>query len=110
LMASTAKEVVVVMKDQEVMGIIADSDIARLIAGDRDLGSLMIRDYMFACTLSGNQPCVQIRDDDVVLNALKVMENFGITQLLVVDADNRFVGPIDAIRAIKGWEEGVSRV
>jgi predicted transcriptional regulator len=52
--------------------------------------------------------CVQIRDDDTVLNALKVMDNWTATQIVVVNEKNKVVGTLSVLDALKGWLKEVS--
>lgn len=99
---------VLVMNDGEVMGIISADDIARLVAKGVDLNVAMVREFVAACLLTGNQPCVQIRENDTVLDALKVMDNWTASQIVVVNEENKVVGTITALDALKGWMKEVS--
>ena len=48
-----------------------------------DLKKARVRDFVTACILTGNQPCVQIRQDDTVVNALRVMDSWTAHQIVV---------------------------
>lgn len=100
---------VLVMDGDDVVGVIGTDDIARLVAKGVDLSAAWVRDFVAACVLTGNQPCVQIRDNDTVLNALKVMDNWAASQIIVVDEKNKVVGTISALDALKGWSKEVYR-
>jgi predicted transcriptional regulator len=67
-----------------------------------------VREFVSACLLTGNQPCIQIRDDDTVINALKVMDNWTASQIIVVNEENKVVGTIHVLDALKGWMKEVS--
>lgn len=100
----------VLVKDgDDVVGMIGAEDIARLAAKGVDLSAAWVKDFVAACMLTGNQPCVQIRQDDTVLNALRIMDSWSASQIIVVDEKNEVVGTISALDALKGWSEEVYR-
>jgi predicted transcriptional regulator len=107
VMLRTGRRSAVVMDGDYVVGLIGASDIASMVARDRQPKSVPVRDFMSACLLTGNQPCVQVRDDDTVADALKVMDSWGTDQIIVVDENNRAVGTISALDALRGWKEKV---
>lgn len=99
---------VVVLDGDEIIGIATDADVARMVVGGKDLRNVPVSNFLNACTLTGSQPCVQIGEGQPVLNALKVMENWGISSLIVVNDENRLVGTISALEALRGWRKEVS--
>lgn len=109
VMTDQGSTTVLVISNGDVAGIIGADDIARLVAKGADLNAARVREFVAACLLTGNQPCVQIRDDDSVLNALKVMDSWTTSQILVVNKENKVVGTITALDALKGWMEEVSK-
>jgi predicted transcriptional regulator len=107
-MVDNDRSSVLVMDGDDLVGLISAEDIGRLVAKGVDLDGAWVRDFVAACLLTGNQPCVQIRDDDTVLNALKVMDNWTATQIVVVNEKNKVVGTLSVLDALKGWLKGVS--
>lgn len=98
---------VLVMDGEDVVGVIGADDIARLAAKEIDLTAAWVKDFVAACMLTGNQPCVQIREDDNVHNALRIMDNWTASQIVVVNEKNKVVGTISALDALKGWSKEV---
>ncbi len=98
---------VLVMDGEDVVGVIGAEDIARLAAKGVDLSAAWVKDFVAACMLTGNQPCVQIQEGDTVLNALRVMDNWAASQIVVVNGKNKVVGTISALDALKGWSKEV---
>lgn len=96
---------VMVMDQGALVGLIGDVDIGRLVAKGVDIKKALIRDFVTACILTGNQPCVQVRQDETLLNALKVMDSWGASQIVVVDDENEVVGTLSVLDALKGWRE-----
>jgi predicted transcriptional regulator len=109
VMSGQGTSTVLVMSGDDVEGVIGADDIGRLVAKGVDLNVAKVREFVAACLLTGNQPCVQIRERDTVLNALKVMDNWTASQIIVVNGENKVVGTITALDALKGWMEEVSR-
>jgi predicted transcriptional regulator len=108
IMVANDRSSVLVMDDDNVVGVIGAEDVGRLVAKGVDLKAAWVRDFVAACLLTGNQPCVQIRDDDTVLNALKVMDNWAATQIVVANEKNKVVGTLSVLDALKGWMKEVS--
>lgn len=73
-----------VVEDDIVIGIITDGDIRRML-NDRDtFNDLVAKDIM-----TKNPKMIQLTD--MVIDALNILEDFSITQLIVLDKD-RYVG------------------
>jgi predicted transcriptional regulator len=108
-MVEKGQNTVMVMDQRALVGLIGDVDIGRLVAKGVDIKKALIRDFVTACILTGNQPCVQIRQDEMVVNALKVMDSWGAAQIVVVDEDNKVVGTLSVLDALKGWREEVRK-
>lgn len=98
---------VLVMDDGRLVGLIGDTDIGRLVAKGVDIKKALVRDFVTACVLTGNQPCVQIRQDDAAINALRVMDSWAAQQIVVVDEKDEVVGTISVLDALKGWKKKV---
>ena len=72
-----------------VLGIFTDGDLRRLIERGADLRSLGAGEVMHANPLT-------IRDDVLAVEAAELMDQRGITRLLVVDAEGRLCGAINS--------------
>lgn len=82
-MGSTA----VVDSETRLIGIVTDGDLRRMMQRDGDVGVLKASDIM------GVNPKT-INKEELAFNAFQLMEENSITQLAVVDADNRYIGMI----------------
>ncbi|MEI7508867.1 MAG: KpsF/GutQ family sugar-phosphate isomerase [Flavobacterium sp.] len=78
--------VTAVIEDNKVIGIITDGDIRRMLNKTETISGLIARDIMTS------NPKV-IKSSDMVIDALNCMEDFSITQLVVVD-NNVYKGVI----------------
>lgn len=76
--------VTAVVEDDKVIGIITDGDIRRML-NDRDsFSDLVAKDIM-----TKNPKMIQVTD--MVVDALNILEDFSITQLIVLD-NNQYAG------------------
>ncbi|WP_019139668.1 KpsF/GutQ family sugar-phosphate isomerase [Noviherbaspirillum massiliense] len=82
-MAMTA----IVDADKHPIGIFTDGDLRRLIEKKQDLRDLSIADVMHANPRT-------IGPDQLAVEAVELMEQFRINQLLVADADGKLVGAL----------------
>ncbi len=82
-MAMTA----VVDADSHVLGIFTDGDLRRLIEQGKDFSRTIIRDVMHA------NPRV-VNPEQLAVDAVDLMEEFRINQVLVTDADGKLVGAL----------------
>ena len=82
-MAMTA----IVDDDQRVLGIFTDGDLRRLIELGKDFSRSLIRDVMHA------NPRV-VGPDQLAVEAVELMEEFRINQVLVTEADGKLVGAL----------------
>lgn len=82
-MAMTA----VVDQDFHAIGVFTDGDLRRLIEEVQDFSKLSIADVMHANPRS-------IGPDQLAVDAVHIMEEFRINQLLVSDADGKLVGAL----------------
>ncbi len=73
-----------VIDNDLVVGVITDGDIRRMLEKNLDINSLKASDIM-----SINPK--KIEADEMAVNAIKVMQNHGISQILVVD-NNKYIG------------------
>jgi arabinose-5-phosphate isomerase len=72
----------------ELQGIFTDGDLRRLIEKGADLRSMKARDVMHPNPRT-------IREDALAAEAAQLMEQYRITNVLVVDGDNRLVGAVN---------------
>jgi arabinose-5-phosphate isomerase len=82
-MAMTA----VVDDSSRVIGIFTDGDLRRLIENEHDLIKVPMADVMHANPRT-------VGPDQLAVDAVEVMEQFRINQLLVADADGKLVGAL----------------
>jgi predicted transcriptional regulator len=103
VMLSKGKTGIVVREGGEVIGVITSTDVTRIIVQGRNPADVKVREFMTACTLVGQNPCIQIKEDGFVLDALRLMLIGGVSRVLVVDSKGEFVGTISFLDALKAW-------
>lgn len=74
---------VIVVQENVILGIITDGDIRRMLQKHSDLSNIKASDLM-------NSNPKRIEKDLLALNALEIIKENNITQLLVTDAGNYF--------------------
>jgi predicted transcriptional regulator len=100
----------VMVKDgSEVVGVITSSDLMRVIIQGVDAASVKVSDLMTACSLVGENPCVQIGEDSMIVDALRVMQLGRTNRVVVVDSRGKFIGVIGFLDALRGWQEDASK-
>ena len=77
----------VVDRHYHAIGVFTDGDLRRLIEKIQDFTKLTIADVMHANPRT-------IGPDQLAVEAVEVMEQFRINQLLVADADGKLVGAL----------------
>lgn len=77
----------VVDAENRPAGVFTDGDLRRLIAKVQDFSALVIRDVMHANPR-------RIHPEQLAVDAVAVMEEFRINQMLVTDADGKLVGAL----------------
>jgi arabinose-5-phosphate isomerase len=83
-----------VIDDQKISGMITDGDIRRMLEKNNDISKLLAKDIM-----SLNPKTLNI--DAMAIDALNTLENFGITQILVLNEEKKYVGIIHLHDLIK---------
>ncbi len=86
--------VTAVMNNDKLVGIITDGDIRRMLSNTTEIALFQAIDIM------GKNPKT-ISNDAMAIDALNVMENNSITQMLVVDNKNNYVGVVHLHDLIK---------
>jgi arabinose-5-phosphate isomerase len=71
-----------------VIGIFTDGDLRRTLEKDGDLRAIRVRELMTAHPRT-------VRPQQLAAEAAQVMEQYKISQLLVVDAGQRLVGALN---------------
>jgi arabinose-5-phosphate isomerase len=77
----------VVDEERRPVGVFTDGDLRRLIERVQDFSKLTIRDVMHANPR-------RVHPDQLAVDAVAVMEEFRINQMLVTDADDKLVGAL----------------
>lgn len=78
----------IVDADQHVLGIYTDGDLRRTLAKKLDFNATPVRDVM-----SANPRCIS--PDSLAAEAVQMMEQYNISQMLVVDAQHKLVGALN---------------
>jgi CBS domain-containing protein len=105
LMLKTKKAGIVVREGGVILGIISAVDTMRVIVQDRDPSEVKVREFMSACTLVGKNPCVQIKEDGFIVDAIRLMLIGGVPRVLVIDSKGDFIGTISFLDSIRAWED-----
>jgi len=77
----------IVDADGRPVGVFTDGDLRRLIEKVQDFSKVVIRDVMHANPR-------RVRPEQLAVDAVAVMEEFRINQMLVTDADDKLVGAL----------------
>ncbi len=77
----------VVNDHNKLQGIVTDGDIRRMLSKSTAINHLKASDIM------SNHP-KKIRSDAMAIDALEIMENNSITQILVTDLQNNYIGVV----------------
>ena len=77
--------VTAVIENDKVIGIITDGDIRRMLSNRDSISDLTAKDIM-------TKSPKKIAAEAMVIDALNIMEDFSITQLVVVDANDQYKG------------------
>ena len=86
--------VTAVVDKNKIVGIITDGDLRRMLTSNEDFSQLKAKDIM-----SANPK--RIDKDAMAVDAKELMEEFGITQLLVEDQNENYVGVVHLHDLIK---------
>jgi arabinose-5-phosphate isomerase len=76
----------IIQEEGQIVGIITDGDLRRMLSQDKDLSQIQAKDIM-------SESPKTITEDAMAVEAVKVMKNTNISQLLVVSADE-YVGVV----------------
>ncbi len=73
--------------ENKIMGIITDGDVRRMLQKTKDISKVFAKDLM-------SENPKTITSDAMAVKALKKMKENNISQLLVIDKDNKYIGMI----------------
>lgn len=83
-----------VLKEKEIVGIITDGDIRRVIEKRKNIEDINASEFM------GKNPKV-LKSDILASEALKIMKKNNISQVLVTDNNDSFIGVVHILDIIK---------
>lgn len=83
-----------VIDDNELVGMITDGDIRRMLEKNTDISNLTAKEIMTANPKT-------MAADAMAIDALNTLESYGITQILVLNEQNEYVGIIHLHDLIK---------
>ena len=83
-----------VLDDKKVVGMITDGDIRRMLENNEDIRTLTAKDIM-------TQNPKTLNANDMAIDALRTLEDHGITQILVTDDQENYVGIVHLHDLIK---------
>ena len=86
--------VTAVVEDDKVVGAITDGDLRRMLERNPDYSQLTAQDVMT------KQP-KSVHEDTLVVDALELMKSKNITNLFVIDSQERYLGVIHLHDIIK---------
>ena len=86
--------VTAVLENEKIVGIITDGDLRRMLSKTTDINHFTAKDIM------GKNPKT-VQEDAMAIAALEKLENNNITQILVVDAQKKYIGVVHLHDLIK---------
>jgi arabinose-5-phosphate isomerase len=86
--------VTAVLENEKIVGIITDGDLRRMLSKTTDINHFTAKDIM------GKNPKT-VQEDAMAIAALEKLENNNITQILVVDAQEKYIGIVHLHDLIK---------
>jgi predicted transcriptional regulator len=104
-MVERRKAGVIVLSGLDIVGLVNFDEVLHILVQGKDPHSVQVSELLEACSLVGENPCLQISEESTVIDALRVM-NIGQTErLLVVDGNGKLSGSISFLDAIKAYKE-----
>jgi len=88
VMSQKALGMVLITDNNTLLGIFTDGDLRRVLEKNINFQNLLIKDVM-------TQNCKSIQPNKPALIALKMMEEYRLNSLPVVDSDNQVIGAIN---------------
>ncbi len=84
----------VLNSDKKIVGIITDGDIRRMLTHTSDISAYSAKDIM------GKHPKT-VQESEMAINAMETLEKHNISQILVTDNENNYVGVVHLHDLIK---------
>jgi CBS domain-containing protein len=115
-MANAQTDIAVVQFKDTLVGVITETDIfdalvknvfAKIKREIEDFHAIDVmqgppaKQVMASCEAHGWHPCVDTYEDDIVENAIRIMQRGGLHHLLVLDKNNKLVGTLSSHDIIK---------
>lgn len=105
MMAEHNSSALVVKAGDDVVGVVAVSDIMQSVSDGNDLEETKVSSFMTKCEIISTEgiknPCVQLDEEEAVVSAIKVMNNAGVSHLLVSGGDGKPVGLVSSLEIVK---------
>ena len=100
VMADGDVTAIMVKSGEELVGLVTESDIMDQIAREADPDEVKVSQLMTACELISAKPvkvpCIQLDEEETIRNALAIMHEAGIRNLLVAGEKGQARGIISA--------------
>ena len=87
-----------VIENNNIIGIITDGDIRRMLEKNKKF------DHLIANNIMTSEPII-VSSDTLAVDALRIMEENKISQLIIVDENRKYLGIIHILDLIK---EGIT--
>jgi len=104
-MARDDATALLVKTGDEPVGIITISDIMYSMANEENPKEIMVSSFMTKCELITTQtvktPCIQLDEDENILSAIKVMNEAGVSHVLVSGDKGEPVGMVSSLDIVK---------
>ena len=104
-MARDGATALLVKTGDEPVGIITISDIMYSLAKEENPKEIVVSSFMTKCELITTQtvktPCIQLDEDENVLSAIKVMNEAGVSHVLVSGSKGEPVGMVSSLDIVK---------
>lgn len=95
----------IVKSGGELVGIVTVMDLMTSVAANDDLDTTTVSQFMTACELITDKtvktPCVQLDEGQSVKDALAIMNEAGVHNLLVSGDNNEAIGMVSALSLLK---------
>lgn len=97
--------VLAVKVQEELVGLVTNSDVMYSLAEGHSLSDTKISEFMTTCEFNTSRetrnPCIQLDEDENALSAIKLMYEAGVNHLLVSGSAGRAVGIVSSLDIIR---------
>ena len=95
----------IVKSGHDVVGIITVRDVLNSVAQNNDLDITKVSSFMTSCELISDKsvktPCVQLDEGQSVKDALAIMNEAGVSNLMVTGDNDKAIGIISALTLLE---------